>query len=180
MTNYKFNKKLKALSLLEVIIVLGIVSMTMVSAMAVVLRANSLIKSNEVQDSANDILFQTFELLRSPDPVKVLESGFVQLSQAGLTSTYSIKFDSNRNGYLAISSQNASTQCTNSSEFNVESINNTRPYPVCIRINITPVGSSGVISRYNIVIILSYTSTSAGDVSETYNLIRYERFEKIS
>ncbi len=181
-SHFKKVKLTRGLSLLEVIVVLAIISMTMISAISVVLKANSVIKSNEIQDTANDLLLQSFELLKSPDKVKVLQGGFSELSQYGISTVYSINFDTslNRNGYLKKASQ-PGTQCDNSSEFNVKlSAAIDRPYPICIKITITPVGSvSTGITRYDISILLFYSSSDRA-IQDTYTLNRYEGFIQIT
>jgi len=175
-------KNLKALSLLEVMVVLAIISMTMISAMTVVLRANAVIKSNEIQDTANDILLQAFELFKAPDDVKVLQGGFAELSQYGTSTTYSLGFENSvlRNGYLK-KALTADNSCNNSSEFNIKPQGNLdRPYPICLRVAITPIGSVATgATRYNITLTLTYSLTT-GDIQETYLLTRYDGFVEIT
>ena len=182
MTCYQF-KNIKGVSLVEVIVVLAIISLTIVSAMNVVIRANSIIKDNEIQDTANDIFLQAFEMLRSPEPVKVLQGGFTELSQGGVVTVYTIEFENSvsRKGYLKKAANQTGTSCAVGGELNVETIGGVdRPYPICLRISITPVlGSGGVISSYNIAIQLSYTTTR-GLITENYQVTRYEKFVQIT
>jgi len=179
---YKNKKSIKGVSLVEVIVVLAIISLTIVSAMNVVIRANAIIKDNEIQDTANDIFLQAFELLRSPEPVKVLQGGYAELSQAATTTVYTIEFEDSiaRKGYLKKAADQSNRTCSIQNELNVESIGGvTRSYPICLRISITPInGGSGTISTYLIAIELSYITT-AGTVTENYQVTRYEKFAEI-
>lgn len=178
MTHSTYKKK-KALSLLEVIVVLAIISMTMISSMTVVLRANNLIKNNEVQDTANEILMQAFELLRSPEVVKV-QQGYSRLGQAGVLTSYSMEFDDTRKGYLNMVSSNFDANCSTGNSYNVESLSTSnRPYAICLRINITPVAGPSGITRYNVVLTLFY-ATSSGAIQDDYLLTRYDGFVEIT
>ena len=173
----------KGVSLIEVIVVLAIISLTIVSAMTVVIRANAIIKDNEIQDTANDIFLQAFELLRSPEPVKVLQGGFTELSQGGIKTVYTIEFENSisRKGYLKKATNQNGETCALNSEFNIESLGNTdRPFPICLTVSVTPVsGSGGIITTYNIALELSYITT-AGVVVENYQVTRYEKFVEIT
>jgi len=176
------SKNKKAFSLIEVIIVLAVISMTMISSMTVVLRANAMIKNNEIRDTANDILLQAFELLRSPDAVKVYRStGFQPLSLVDVTTSYSMEFQdtASTRGYLNRETSMVTDRCEALTVYVAETIGQTRPYPICLKIDITPkTAATGVINRYNISLTLFY-NLSSGYIKEVYSLSRFESFVQI-
>jgi type II secretory pathway pseudopilin PulG len=70
-------KSLKAVSLVEVLVVLAIVAATMVSAMRLSVTSLAQIKSNEIIDYATGIMLKAIEVAKSPNTVKILGEGTI-------------------------------------------------------------------------------------------------------
>lgn len=67
-----YNKKFKpAASLIEVLIVLGVISTVIVSAMSLLTSAMVRVINNEIEDAANLFIVQGMEFMKSPTQVKV-------------------------------------------------------------------------------------------------------------
>lgn len=67
----KNKRKLPAIGLLEILIVLAIVSVTMVGAFQISLQGLRVVKNNEVADYANTLMLQALEIAKNPADVKV-------------------------------------------------------------------------------------------------------------
>lgn len=75
------NHRIKAASLVEVLVVLAIVATTMVAATQITVQAMISIKNNEIVDTATGVMVQAMEIAKSPDSVKVR-------SAAGLVTNF--------------------------------------------------------------------------------------------
>lgn len=84
-------KRLKATSLVEVLVVLAVISLTIVFSVSLVAKARVVVKNNEIQDQANGLMIKALEIFKSPSDI------FIP-AEAGLTNTaasYSFSFDKN-------------------------------------------------------------------------------------
>lgn len=71
--NKPSTKKLSALGLVEVLVVLAIVGLTMVGSMQLTTGAFRSIRENEITDMANGIMVQSLEIIKSPQPILILD-----------------------------------------------------------------------------------------------------------
>ena len=62
----KHTVKLKAATLIEVLIVLGVISTTMIVAVSLIINSLYELRNNETQDAANGIMIQALEIAKSP------------------------------------------------------------------------------------------------------------------
>ncbi|MBN1915546.1 hypothetical protein JW796_00940 [Candidatus Dojkabacteria bacterium] len=85
-----FWKRKKAFSLAEVIISLGVASTTMVVAISMTSQSLRLAKENEIENTANEILVQTLELVKSPVPLNIIPSIGGNAAVSGLVGSYKI------------------------------------------------------------------------------------------
>lgn len=176
---YNIKKRYKALSLLEVLITLFVISVSMIAALNVVIKASTLIKDNEIQDTVNDIVLQTYELIRSSDSLAVSGIGAIDdLTVVNRTTSFSVRYtELPIRGYLE-KSTSAFTSCDSSSSYLVQlppSSNLEISYPVCLKVDIEKT-SSGL---YNIQISVRYSLSDKPNQLDVYVLNRYGEFLEI-
>ncbi len=136
------NKKLKATSLTEVMIVLGVISTALVASISVLASSIARIKANEIEDSANSFMLQAVELSKSPSPLVLSNGSLNTITQSGSGSQFyfSLAEDSRNNKYLKQETRVDLTECTATSPYNITRLldQSTASAQVCLRVKITP------------------------------------------
>jgi prepilin-type N-terminal cleavage/methylation domain-containing protein len=95
-------RKLKGVSLVEVLVVLAIVAATMVSAMRLSVTSLAQVKNNEIIDYATGIMLKALEVAKSPNTIKITSEG----NLADYDGSYSLQTSGNdvalyrRNDYV--------------------------------------------------------------------------------
>lgn len=136
----QFNKKVfNAVSLVEVVVVLGIIATTLVSAAQLSVRMTRTIKDNEISDFTNGVVLQALEIAKSPAAVKLASAA------GGGSSTGSYRLD--RSGAQAVlwresQTVNRITNCTSASPYRVQIADGSQQLLgealVCLQILIQP------------------------------------------
>jgi len=83
-------KRKKGFSLAEVVVSLGVTATVMVVAISLTGQSLRLTKENEVENTANEILIQSLEFIKSPVAINISSSVTGQNAQSSLTGSYTI------------------------------------------------------------------------------------------
>lgn len=109
-------RRLKATGLAETVAALGILSMTMVTAIGVTVKSMRLTKQTEIQDRANTIQIRAMEFAKSPAEFAV--SGSIS---SGDVASFSVQLD--QNGSIILErepgTQEIGNNCSESSDYYV-------------------------------------------------------------
>lgn len=179
------NRKLKAISLFEVLISLIVISLTIVSTLAIFVQVNLKLRENEITSSANGINIKAIELLKSPSDV--LLSSQLPPVYPSTGAFYSLKFDTAQQKtyfqYISAASQTSNdlTTCTTTNQYYIDNqslINDGSSLLICIRFKIYE--SSQLINGkrpYNIEIKTMYGVSSNILKTDTYETVRVGVFK---
>lgn len=116
----KPKRKFSAAGLVEVIVVIGIISVTMVSVMGVTIKSMRQVKKDEIEDRAMGFELRSLELAKSPATFQ-----FPGNLQVGDLKRYSVKTGDTSGGSTILFAQSISsaalttTNCDKNSEYNV-------------------------------------------------------------
>jgi type II secretory pathway pseudopilin PulG len=177
----------KATSLMEVLIVLAIIAVAIVSTMNVLIKANVSIKSNEIQDLANDTVLKAIELVKSPSRllIKASTSDFNKLTTtADPNNFYALKEDSNGTFLeydTQFTSNNPLTTCSTSSfYYSPIRVNNvTQPYIFCMQVQFIPRTQLDNSRYYEVKVKIIYSLSGQPERVEEYKTFRYASFVSI-
>jgi type II secretory pathway pseudopilin PulG len=130
LTNH--SKYLPALSLVEVLVVLGLVSVSMVGIAGINVRSQIAVKDNELIDAANGIMLQALELAKSPTQLKISSTD----NTTNINGTYAID-KTQPDTLLERPSSDAiltSTSTCNTASPYFVSVSSTNPPLICLQI----------------------------------------------
>lgn len=172
----EFKKRKKALSLVEMLVVLIIISTTVITAFGIILRSTIDIKENEVSDSINSLMVSINEAVKSPGGVPL------QSFTPGTFTTnieYAFKATAVGNSYVLtyVPGSASLTSCDSNSQFKFPiSVEQSTVQDVCILVGIKLL--SGTPTRYEVKTNTLYTFVTPNSSPSSSYLItyRYEPF----
>ena len=91
-------KRKKGFSLAEVVVSLGVTATVMVVAISLTSQSLRLTKENEIENTANEILIQSLEFVKSPVALNISSSVTGPNGESSLTGSYTIAQDQNLGG----------------------------------------------------------------------------------
>lgn len=177
------NKKLrkKANSLIEVLVVLGIISSTMLVSVNVIIQNVAQLRVNELEDAANGVMIQGLEIAKSPADV-VTNSELLPDKETVANSSIPLFFTLDRSGNQNILNEivNGSviTECNDGSPYlvEIESDNeNLNGFNTCLQIEIEA-GENSASGEYYYLIKSRVIYQVPGDVNA--NTVAGYRFEE--
>lgn len=180
-------KYVKGTSLVEVLAVLAIVSVSIIATMGVLVKANISIKSNEIQDIANDTLLRALELVKAPSNVLIsaAPSDFANLLTGSDPNNYYALKKTGSSNYLQFDTQYASnsplSSCSSSSFYFIPiDVNNvTQPYIFCMQVHFVPKTQIDGSRYYEVNIRIIYSLSGKPQIIEDYKTFRYGSFVAI-
>ena len=164
--HYFFNQK-KASTITEVLIVLGIISVTVIVAVNVIIKTLVEIKSNEIDETANAIMLEAMEVAKSPAAVLISDD---DITRAGLGSSLYYTLSKEGGEKFLKQVQNPElTECGASSDYyyNLED-SPSKKSSFCLQVIITKAGEE----RYQVVSKVVYNSSG----EDRFNFIRGTRY----
>ncbi len=164
-------KRLKAASLMEVMVVLGIVSFTIVSSMSLVAKVSTTVKSNEIQDQANSLILKALEVFKNTKDVFVSQD--VLTSATGGTYYFALK-EGSTGAFLQYDPTGDAQSLNNCDANNVYFVANLNFGP-CLQVAITPINSVTGGKYYNVEVFIKY-SISGKDITDSLKTYRYYGF----
>ncbi|MEP7103472.1 MAG: hypothetical protein ABI721_02055 [Candidatus Dojkabacteria bacterium] len=186
-------RNLKASSLVEVLVVLGIISSTILGSMLLVSNSFVVVRQNQTEDYVNGLAVNAMEIVKSPSNVFVSDDTFATNQQ---TSPVFFKLTKNTNGsYLEKTLDQQITTCDANSQYKISSTTlNAAGAPetqtntgftlpdVCVQVKILPIATSvvtnGVQSYFEMTVVAIYNSDNH-PVTVTFKSNRYDSFKKI-
>ncbi len=131
------NLKLKGNSLVEVLIVLGIISTALVASVSVIVNSLIKVRVNEIEDSANSLLIQSMEIAKTPNTV-VVNDGAINNNSVGTAYYFTLQNASNQNTLQRVtSSTTLINSCPANSPYNANNFLGTNvDYNICIQLQI--------------------------------------------
>lgn len=177
-------KFIKGTSLVEVLAVLAIVSVAIIATMNVLVKANISIKSNEIQDIANDTLIRALELVKAPSNVLISASpsDFANLLTGSNSNNYYALKKSGSSNYLQFDPQyavNAPLSSCSSSSFYyipIEVNGVTQPYIFCMQLQFSPKTQVDGSRYYEVNVRIIYSLSGRPQIIEDYKTFRYGSF----
>lgn len=174
----EFRKNKKALSLVEMLVVLLIMSTTILTALGLTLRSGLEIKENEVRDTVNGIIININESMKSPGSITLNNFTPAQFV-AGVD--YGFRVNSNGATYELTYVQGSTnlTSCDAQSAYKYTvSISQSTIQDVCILVKIRRLEGT-VPSVYEITTssLYTYNQPGASPVSSYLVTYRYDEFE---
>lgn len=186
-------KRLKATSLVEVLIVLAIIGSTIIGSMLLVSNSFVVVRQNQTEDYVNGLTVSAMEIVKSPSNVSVTDDTFVTTQNP--TPVFFKLTRANGSSYLEKTNDSQITTCEASSQYIItQSVINqagqgtqggtTNPQPnVCVQVKIVPVSGSvitnGIQSYYQITVISVYNQDNR-PIVVTFQSNRYEAFNKVA
>ncbi|MDQ6985162.1 MAG: hypothetical protein Q9M91_01285 [Candidatus Dojkabacteria bacterium] len=172
----KVASKRKASSLVEVLIVLGIISTTLVVAVNLVISSLYRVKQNEIEDVSNKSLIKALEIVKAPSTVLVTQLP----TTSGLTYSYSLEFDEDTNeNFLKLQTEGIDS-CEKSSDYYIDfdkiAVADIDQITSCLEIQVIPDVIPGSTATYGINAVLYYKS---GD-RNLFSFIRGIRYDEFT
>jgi len=173
MNSYRKRKNKVAQSLLEVMIVLAIISVTIVSAMSIVVKANTAVKTNEIEDQANSKMLEALEAIKSHDKVYVSDTTWLN---GGSTYNFSLEKTNNQTDLLFQGFGSPTLTPSNcGGPYLIININ----FKMCLQVQITPktnIFAGPGASNYYLVDIIIIYYVSGGPIVKNLSTYRYQTF----
>lgn len=116
-TQLKYNHKIKATGLVEVIVVIAILAMTMLAVVGVTTRALRQVKRNEIEDRVTGIQLRALEYIKSPIDIS---ANNIDLPTSTNPNYYSVNFNAN-NGQLVLTPQVLTQNLSKQAPYNCNS-----------------------------------------------------------
>lgn len=166
----KGSKTKKASSLLEVLIVIGIISTTLVVSTNLVIKSLTQVRINELEDRATNVLVKGMEVAKAPTAI------VADTIPDQINTTYSYSIVENPNGNFFENQQGRLTDCNpgNDYEINFGLIDSENDI-ACLEVSVTPRGNSD-IDYYEVNAVIIYLSGQY-EYSNILKGIRYDDFE---
>ncbi len=186
-------KRLKATSLVEVLIVLAIISSTILGSMLLVSNSFVVVRQNQTEDYVNGLVVNAMEIVKSPSNVSVTDNSFTLTQNSTpvffkLTrvngSAYLEKTQDTQITSCTVGSQYIISSTTLSNETNVTGVTGAATPNVCLQIKIIPVAGSiatnGIQSYYQMSVIAVYNDQDETPIIVNFQSNRYEAFNQVS
>lgn len=187
------NKRLRATSLVEVLIVLAIISSTILGSMLLVSNSFVVVRQNQTEDYVNGLVVTAMEIVKSPSNIFVTDDSFVATQNS--TPVFFKLSRVNGTAYLERTQDTQITTCATGSQYIISAeltqTRNTTPGatatlattpPVCVQVKIIPVQGSvlpnGIQSYYQMTVIAVYNIDNK-PIIVTFQSNRYETFKKV-
>jgi hypothetical protein len=190
------NKNLRATSLVEVLVVMGIIATTIVGSMVLVASSLVTVRNNQAEDYVNGLMINALEIIKSPSNVFVNDDTFIQ---GGTAPAYFKLTHNGTNAVLERTFDGSITDCNEQSQYLVTSTlattgetrtsptgepgtpsNTTNDVPlgnpvVCLQVQINPQGDRVTYE----VIIKSIYKIQNDTFTSTVRSQRYETFQRV-
>jgi type II secretory pathway pseudopilin PulG len=186
MINLKNLKRYNALSLVEMLVVLLIVSTTVLSAFSLIIRSNLEIKENEIRDSINGVLVGINDVMSSNNEVSILNFTPVVFTNEvtygfSVNSIMSADTESSLN-YVGTGTEIDS--CSESSPYYFTQsflLNSEDVYSdlqsMCLQVLITPLLTTPRRYEVRTVVVYSFNNGNADPIVNNLITYRYGDFE---
>lgn len=177
-TIFRLTKTKKGVSLIEVMIVLGIVSTALVASISIIARSLIEVRINEIEDSVNTSLIQTMEIIKSPQDISV--AGNPRLTSYGTPNYFKLNTTGNENVITYDGANQGEIQTCDSNSFYASEYlisSGIDSFNLCLQVIITPINNNGVI-YYNIEAKAIY-DLPTGEAVNTYRGLRFNSFSNI-
>ncbi|MFS8130891.1 MAG: hypothetical protein ACMG57_02840 [Candidatus Dojkabacteria bacterium] len=201
-------KRLKATSLVEVLIVLAIISSTILGSMLLVSNSFVVVRQNQTEDYVNGLVVNAMEIIKSPSNISVTDNSFVTTQNP--TPVYFKLTRINGSAYLEKTQDDQITTCTAGSQYIISAaslsdtsnttagatdttagatdttanIPGTTTPNVCVQVKIVPVTGSiltnGIQSYYQMTVIAVYNSQDNNPIIVNFQSNRYEAFNQVA
>ncbi|MCA9386655.1 type II secretion system protein [Candidatus Dojkabacteria bacterium] len=167
-------KRKKAATLAEVMIVLGVISTAMVASISIMINSLVRIKVNDIEDSANSVMIKALEAAKSPATISLSQD----ISAVAVNSSVFFSLDETARLQYEIN-DTVNTSCTSQNKYNVKTLlpdDVSSNSEICVQIEIIP--RLGVNSKriYEIVVRSFYVLPN-GDVRA--NVIKGYRYGNV-
>ncbi|MEO6728543.1 MAG: hypothetical protein ABIM99_01340 [Candidatus Dojkabacteria bacterium] len=191
-------RRLRATSLVEVLIVLAIISSTILGSMLLVSNSFVVVRQNQTEDYVNGLAVNAMEIVKSPSNIFVTDDSFTVTQNptpvffkltringaAYLQKTQDTQISTCEVGsqYIIESTIIADPRNPNNAEAGTTATPSTTPN-VCVQVKIVPVAGSiitnGIQSYYQMTVIAVYNQDNK-PVIVTFQSNRYEQFKKVT
>ncbi len=130
-------KKKKATSLAEVLIILAIISTTVIASTTLVVKALATIKNNEIEDTANGVMVKALEIAKSPADIYVSDTSLVNTVNG---QVYFFSIQNQNNQYTLRRESSTANSCDSQSPYITDLTQGSQAQNinVCLVIEITP------------------------------------------
>lgn len=185
-------RELKATSLVEVLVVMGIIATTIIGSMVLVAGSLVTVRNNQTEDYVNGILINAIEVSKSPSNLFVNDDSFLQTG--GSSVSYFRFTNDGTNAILQRTFDGDLTQCGDQSQYLITNrILDVVPIPgaaptqqqeenvlfvnptVCLQVQITP----QPVTQSYLMRIKSVYQVQGETFTTTVQSQRYESFKKI-
>ena len=176
---FRIKKNKKALSLIEMLVVLVIISTTVITAFSLILRSNLDIKENEIADTTNSLMVSISEAIKSPGGVPI--SGFT-LGSFNTGQEYAFKVAAQGNSFVLtyVPGTPSLTTCDSNSQFKYPvSVDQNTVRDVCVLVGITKTSNDTNRFQVKTNTVYSLVSSSGAPISSYLISYRYNTFELI-
>lgn len=174
-TIFRLFKTKKGVSLVEVMIVLGIVSTTLVASVSIIAKSLIEVRVNEIEDSVNTALIQTMEIVKSPQDIAV--TGDPRLTSYGSANYFKLNTNGNSNVLVYdAANQTEISNCDANSYYGSEYLitSGIESFNLCLQVIVTPINNNGSI-YYNIEAKAIFDLPSGEEVN-SYKGLRFSTF----
>lgn len=173
-----FKKNKKALSLVEMLVVLLIMSTTILTALGLILRSSLEIKENEVRDTVNGIILNINESMKSPGALQLnnfTPNEFV----AGVDYGFSVNSVGSTYELTYVQGSTTLTSCDPQSTYKYTvAISQSTIQDVCILVTIKRIqGSTPPVYEIRTSSLYTYNQPGSTPVSSYLVTYRYDGFE---
>lgn len=197
------SKRLRATSLVEVLIVLAIISSTILGSMILVSNSFVVVRQNQTEDYVNGLVVNAMEIIKSPSNISVTDNSFATTQNT--TPVYFKLSRVNGSAYLEKTLDAQITTCTPTSQYVINP--NTLSNPtntqvtvptntqvtgattlvstpdVCVQVKIIPFASSifnGIQKYYQMTVIAVYNNQDNVPIIVNFQSNRYEEFNQVA
>ncbi|MCA9381298.1 hypothetical protein KC678_03465 [Candidatus Dojkabacteria bacterium] len=165
------NKRKKAATLAEVMIVLGVISTAMVASISIMINSLVRIKINDIEDTANSVMIKALEAAKSPATLSLSQD----ISAIAVNSSVFFALDESSSLQIQLNDV-VNTSCTSQNKYNVSVLlpdDVSSSSEICVQVEIIP--RFGVNSkRIYEIIVRSFYVLPSGDVRA--NVIKGYRY----
>jgi len=167
-------KTKNATSLVEVMVVLAIISVAIVAAISLVVKANTVIKSNEIEDQANSKLIEALEAVKAYDKVIIDNNAWV--NSTGVPAYFSLSKPANSATAILTYNFTEVSQLspqTCQQPYLVTGLN----FKMCLQVQVVPRNNTftGGSNYYDVYVTVVYY-VSGGPITRTLQTYRYQQF----
>lgn len=176
MSEYRNHKK--ALSLVEMLVVLLIMSTTILTALGLILRSSLEIKENEVRDSVNGIILNINESMKSPSAIS-LNNFTPNQFVAGVEYGFRVNPDGANYELTYVQGSTSLTSCDSQSTYRYTiNVSQSTIQDICILVTIRRLqGTVSPVYEIRTSSLYTYNQPGATPVSSYLVTYRYNEFE---